>query len=129
MGVIMYKKIIWTICNLIIMFLSAIYHSSVLFIVPIISMPFLYDGFLDSIKGLKNNKITKKELYYEYCKYQAFTAIKLEIYFKIFFAPLIIVESLIKFNISSLYQTNTLILIGGIALIISLFRDIIKFNN
>jgi len=126
----MYRNIIWAICNLIIMFLSSIYNgSSFLFIVPIISMPLLYDGFSDSIRDLKNKRITKKELYHEYCKYQAFTPIKIVIYLKVFFAPVLIINALQKITFSSLYQSNTLILIGGILIIISLFIDILVIRK
>lgn len=129
----MVRKIIWVICNLIAMFLSAIYNNSYVNLLPLLSIfsiAFLYDNFVVSIKDFKNKKITKKMLYKEFCKFETLTPTTLKIFFEIFIGTRFLVNSLIEYNFISLYQNVGcfLMLIAGIAMLISFFKDIIKFK-
>lgn len=119
----------WAICNVLIIFISGIYDMPLLYLVPMFSISLLYDDFLVSIKDFNDKKITKKMLFREYRKFQAITPSVVGIYFKICFGPLFI--SIIEFNSFSLEQIllNLLFLFGGLSIIISLFKDVIKFNK
>lgn len=127
----MYREIIWLILNLIIMVVSALYNNFFLALVSYLSIPFLYYNFLDSIKDYMNKRITLKIVLKEYSKFLTFTSATNRIYSKLFLGTYLTVKVLMKFEYLGIYPTigYSIFIFGMITMMISLFKNVINFNN
>ncbi|MBC8059711.1 MAG: hypothetical protein H7Y18_03510 [Clostridiaceae bacterium] len=131
----MYKKTIWLLFNVIVVVMAVVLKNSSYYFISILSNAFLYDGFLEVCRNLLEQKVTLKELYKAYIKYETPNPVALKISLQLFFGVKFIAETVIKFNYKfdinnfNKYPVDCATFVIGVCLIICLLRNVKKFDN